>query len=102
MVNTEPEFAATLKEYQDGLILFELMQRKIWEPSQDTIALKAYFEKNKSNYQSKDLTSIQGKVMNDFQIHIENKWVTDLRANAKISIKNKTLKKLVKHYRKED
>jgi len=28
-----PEFANTLQEYKDGLLLFELMQQKIWEKS---------------------------------------------------------------------
>ena len=33
LVNTEPEYAHILNEYEDGLLLFELMQQKIWNKS---------------------------------------------------------------------
>jgi peptidyl-prolyl cis-trans isomerase SurA len=45
------EFANILKEYRDGLLLFDLMEKEIWnKASKDTLGLKAYYEKNKSNY----------------------------------------------------
>ncbi|MEE9350415.1 MAG: peptidylprolyl isomerase [Flavobacteriaceae bacterium] len=46
-----PEFAATLKEYRDGLLLFDLLQKKIWTKAEkDTVGLQGYFDNNKSNY----------------------------------------------------
>lgn len=46
-----PEFKALLNEYHDGIILYEVMTDKVWNRAmKDTSGLKAYFEKNRSNY----------------------------------------------------
>ena len=103
LVNIEPEYAATLKEYEEGLLLFELMQQKIWDKSsKDTLGLQSYFDKNKSNYKEQVLDSIKGQVINDYQNHLEKNWIADLRKKHEIEIKKRQLKKLIKYYRKED
>jgi len=99
--NTNEEFGATLKEYEDGLLLFELMQRKIWNKSNDSIALKQYFDNNVGNYDVKDLSKIKGKVMNDYQGYLEDEWVKGLRSRNSVKINKGVLKKLIKFYRKE-
>ena len=49
--NTDPNFAFTMQEYRDGLLLFDLLQDKIWSRSEkDTIALNEFFNKNRQNY----------------------------------------------------
>ncbi|RCS28078.1 peptidylprolyl isomerase [Polaribacter sp. WD7] len=101
LVHTEPEYAYTLKEYQDGLLLFELMQQKIWEKStKDSIGLKNYFSKNIDNYENKDLKEIKGRVINDYQNDLEKKWIADLRKRSVITVNKKQLKKLIKQYKK--
>ncbi|MEL4454922.1 peptidylprolyl isomerase [Lutimonas vermicola] len=48
---TNKEFALTYKEYEDGLLLFELLQKKVWERSEkDSTGLVNYFEANRNNY----------------------------------------------------
>jgi len=48
---TDSEFAFTFQEYKDGLLLFDLLQNKVWQRAeQDTIALKNFFENNRQNY----------------------------------------------------
>ncbi|MFD1316350.1 peptidylprolyl isomerase [Namhaeicola litoreus] len=45
------EVANTLQEYKDGLLLFELLENKIWKAAElDSIALQSYFNKNAENY----------------------------------------------------
>ena len=45
------EFANILNEYREGLLLFELMQDKIWEGAKnDSIGLNAFYNTNKENY----------------------------------------------------
>lgn len=99
--NTDKEFANTLKEYEDGLLLFELMQRRIWNKSTDSIGLKSYFDKNMTKYDSKELDKVKGKVINDYQNFLEKEWINELRENNSVKINNKVLNKLVKYYRKE-
>jgi peptidyl-prolyl cis-trans isomerase SurA len=48
---TNKEFAEIYREYKDGLLLFELLQKYIWEKSEkDTLGLKEYYNNNKNNY----------------------------------------------------
>ena len=101
MVNTNLDFANTLAEYEDGLLLFELMQQKIWNISSDTLALKDYFDSHKNSYGTKDFSSIKGKVMNDFQTSLEKEWIPELRANNKVEVNKTILKKILKYYRKK-
>ncbi|ARV06073.1 peptidylprolyl isomerase [Polaribacter sp. SA4-10] len=99
LIYTEPEYAYTLKEYEDGLLLFELMQEKIWNKSaKDTIGLKKYFEANTATYKSKKLKEVKGEVMNDYQRFLENNWIAELREKSSIKIENRQLKKLIKSY----
>lgn len=48
---TNKEFALTYQEYKDGLLLFELLQKQVWEKSEkDSLGLQRYFEANRSKY----------------------------------------------------
>ena len=50
-----PEFSAVMDEYRDGLLLFDLMEKEIWNKSKtDTLGLKSFYDKNISNYQWKN------------------------------------------------
>jgi peptidyl-prolyl cis-trans isomerase SurA len=46
------DFKNQMAEFREGNLFFEIMQREIWGPAQsDTVALKAYYQKNKQRYQ---------------------------------------------------
>jgi len=50
-----PEFETVMEEYRDGLLLFDLMEKEIWEKSKsDTLGLKSFYETRKFNYQWKN------------------------------------------------
>lgn len=47
----DSELKYLVQEYHDGLLLFEECNSRIWEPAaKDTLALTAYFKKNKKKY----------------------------------------------------
>ena len=47
-----PEFAAIMQEYRDGILLFDLMDQKVWGKAvQDSVGLKQYYELTKDTYQ---------------------------------------------------
>ena len=46
-----PEFKLLMKEYRDGILLFELTEQKIWsKASKDTLGLENFFMSNRNNY----------------------------------------------------
>ncbi|MCY1481617.1 Chaperone SurA precursor [compost metagenome] len=49
--NEFPDFAAVMEEYRDGLLLFDLMEKEIWEKAKtDTIGLQNFYESRINNY----------------------------------------------------
>ena len=46
-----PEYKALLKEYKEGILLFDLTNEKVWTKAvEDTVGLLSFFEKNKMQY----------------------------------------------------
>ena len=46
-----PEFGHLMQEYRDGILLFDVSNKEVWEKaSKDTVGLKAFYAKNKTNY----------------------------------------------------
>ncbi|MEC4050711.1 peptidylprolyl isomerase [Flavobacterium sp. SUN046] len=46
-----PEFSAVMDEYRDGLLLFDLMEKEIWDRSKnDSVGLKAFYETQKDKH----------------------------------------------------
>jgi peptidyl-prolyl cis-trans isomerase SurA len=51
----KPEFANLMKEYRDGILLFELTDRQVWgKATKDTLGLQSFFDANKTHYMWKD------------------------------------------------
>ena len=78
--NEYVEFATIMQEYREGLLLFDLMEKEVWDKAKsDTLALINFYNANKSNY----------------------KW--SLRVNAIIasSAKKSTAKKVCKLFKNE-
>jgi len=45
------DFAHQFQEFKDGNLLFEIMQRKVWDKaSSDSVGLRAYYEDHKAKY----------------------------------------------------
>ena len=93
------DYKYILKEYKEGLLLFDLMQEKIWNvASSDSINMKEFYQSNKSKYSSFD--DNKGEIISDYQDFLENNWITELRANNSVTIDKKVLKQIKKSLRK--
>lgn len=48
---TNPEFDMLLKEYHEGILLFEIMEQEVWnKASEDSLGQRQYFEQNRLKY----------------------------------------------------
>ena len=46
-----PDFRNLMQEYRDGILLFELTDKKVWSKAvKDTVGLQEFYTKNKLNY----------------------------------------------------
>lgn len=51
MSENDPELKNLIREYHDGLLLYEISNRMVWDKAaKDEEGLKAYFDKNKKRY----------------------------------------------------
>ncbi|WP_440121290.1 peptidylprolyl isomerase [Tenacibaculum sp. Ill] len=98
LFQTNSEYRNTLLEYKEGLLLFDLMQKKIWnKASKDTLGLKSFYIANKVKY-GKELDDIRGQVISDYQDELEKKWIKELRKNNMVRVRKGALRKLKNTY----
>ena len=59
----DPDFAAILNEYREGLLLFDLMESKVWNKAKtDSIGVQQYFDKHSEKYTwPKRITYTEGR-----------------------------------------
>ena len=51
LVKSNPEYRNLINEYRDGMMLFEISNRRVWKAAnKDTIGLEQYFAANRSKY----------------------------------------------------
>ena len=95
--NENQEYRFIIKEYREGLLLFNLMQENIWTlKKEDSINLNEFFNKNKKNYKS--FEEDKGEVIVDYQNFQESVWLENLRNKHNIFVNKKVLKRLKKKY----
>ena len=89
------DYKNILNEYKEGLLLFDLMQEKIWSvASKDSIKMKEFYELNKFNYTSFDQEKV--KIIGDYQDFLENNWINNLRKDNLIVVNKRILKRVKK------
>tara|TARA_S200000501_G_scaffold377297_1_gene435123 strand:+ start:8772 stop:10406 length:1635 start_codon:yes stop_codon:yes gene_type:complete len=92
------EYNNILTEYREGLLIFNIMQDKVWSIGEkDTIILREYFNKNINKYNSFEKN--RGKIIADYQRLVENNWIKNLRQKNSIIINPKAMRRLKKMYK---
>jgi peptidyl-prolyl cis-trans isomerase SurA len=53
LLKENPEFRNLLNEYRDGILLFTIMEKEVWNrASEDTAGLRAFYQQNKDRYKA--------------------------------------------------
>lgn len=94
---TNQEFAATLKKFKEGLLLFEISQQKVWEKSKEMDKVEKFYIENKQNkYGNKSLQEIKGKVISDYQHFLEQEFLKELHNKYEVKFNESEKRNLQK------
>jgi len=92
------EYNNILTEYREGLLMFNIMQEKVWSIGEkDSIVLREYYTKNIDKYDSFETN--RGKIIADYQKEVENNWIENLRKTNSIVLYSKAIRRLKKMYK---
>ena len=92
------EYNNILTEYREGLLMFNIMQAKVWSIGErDSIALRGYYIKNINKYDSFETN--RGKIIADYQKEVENNWIKKLRKTNTIVLYSRAMRRLKKMYK---
>ena len=79
--NEFPEFSAVMDEYRDGLLLFDLMDKEIWQRSKnDTTGLKVFYETQKDKHVWK--TRVDAEIYSSTNLDIMKKALDMIKKNV--------------------
>lgn len=73
-----PDFRNLMNEYRDGILLFDLMDKKVWSKAViDTIGLEEFYEKHKNEYQWPERVDAAVFITKDMQHMIQAIMLVD-------------------------
>ena len=88
-----------IQEYHDGLLLFEVSNREVWEKAAaDSVGQMKWYKKyRKKRYGKKKYEEVKAAVTADWQDELEKRWVAALRKRYDVVIYDEVLKTVNKH-----
>ena len=88
-----------IKEYHDGLLLFEVSNREVWEKAAaDSVGQMKWYKKyRKKRYGKKKYEEVKAAVTADWQDELEKRWLDALRKRYDVVIYDEVLKTVNKH-----
>ncbi len=90
-----PEFKALMREYSEGILLFEATKINVWDKAaNDTTGLKAFFQKHKHNYEWKERAVVDFYKVNSSDEKLLKKISKDIK-------KKKSHAEILDKYNKE-
>ena len=82
LANKYPEFKALMREYEEGILLFEATKMEVWDKaSQDSVGLDNFYKNNMNNYMWEERIEVEDYTIN----------TTDTKLLAKILKKGKKM-----------
>jgi peptidyl-prolyl cis-trans isomerase SurA len=87
---TNFEYRMILEEYRSGILLFNLMEEKVWQKAvKDTVGQKAYYDRNKEEYILNENADVRIFVSDNLEILGKSKSYLDSTAQTIDKIFNK-------------
>lgn len=91
------EYNFIMNEYREGVLMFNVSEKKIWSRVQDDeTQIRNFYNKNAGNYAGKSFEDVRGQVIADYQQSLEDQWIKSLRAKYTVKVNEDELRKLAK------
>lgn len=103
--NKYPEYKALVKEYHDGMILYEINSKMVWNKAiQDSVGIANYYEIIKSKYPIKDTNPVEYKpldemravVITEYQDHLDREWIAELKKKYNVTVNRQVFEMILK------
>lgn len=90
LVNKYPEFRSIMREYEEGILLFEVTKMNVWDKaSQDSVGLQAFYENNASRYNWKERANTQTYTLMTTDEALVKKFMKKAKKKSPEWLKNK-------------
>lgn len=100
-----PEFKDLVKEFHDGMLLYEINSKKVWNAAvEDSVGLEKYYESIKTDYPMVDslgnatfkpLNDVRASVINKYQDYLEAKWLKELHEKYPVVLDEKVFRSIL-------
>jgi peptidyl-prolyl cis-trans isomerase SurA len=88
-----PEFKSLMREYEEGILLFEVTRMEVWDKASiDTVGLKKFFETNKSKYMWEERAVVSQYTLAEKA----NKFISIVKRSAEFGTSDAVLKEFNK------
>ncbi|MCR4681113.1 MAG: peptidylprolyl isomerase [Bacteroidales bacterium] len=101
-----PEYKDLVNEFHDGMLLYEINSKKVWNASaEDSVGLQKFYESIKTQFATTDSTGaptfkpleeVRATVINQYQEYLEKAWLMDLQAKYPVVIDEKVFQSILK------
>ncbi len=89
------EFKLLMKEYRDGIYLFELMDRRIWTKAvKDKEGRYGFYLERKSKY-ANGYSKDSAVIVSDYQEYLEKEWLIQLRKKYPVVVDEKVFSSFI-------
>lgn len=90
LINKYPDFKAIMREYEEGILLFEVTKMNVWDKaSQDSVGLEKFYESHINSYQWKERAKTQTYTLNTKDEAVVAKFMKKARKKSPEWLKNK-------------
>lgn len=104
-----PEYRSLVKEFHDGMLLYEINSEKVWNAAlKDSVGLENFYEKIKTDFPTTDslgnvvykpFESIRAVVIGRYQDYLEAEWLKELHAKYPVTVDEKVFQALLNRRR---
>ncbi len=93
-----PDYRWLVREYYEGILLFEIMEDEIWNRAvDDTTGQRSYFAAHAEKYiaggKAQTFEEARASVISDYQTSLEDAWIRELKRKFAVKVEKRAKKR---------